>query len=65
MTHLINPEIAFKKAIKTFLLSSNPDKPNYAGNYMYMCNDVKNDKSVMLFKHIDTREYLFVPYLNN
>lgn len=52
----MNPVDAFNAAIKSGALSDNPSDSNYAGLYMYM----GNEGSLMLFKHINTREYLKV-----
>jgi len=51
-----DPQLAFRDAIASGRLSSNPAAENYAGRYMYMgtrCNG-KGDA----FKHSLTREYL-------
>ena len=48
---------AFERAIAAGVLSENPRSPLYAGNYMYMHTAAGN---VDVFKHIDTRQYLYV-----
>ena len=45
---------AFKDAIDTGRLSTNPNAANFAALYMYMHTDQTDDQ----FKHIMTREYL-------
>jgi hypothetical protein len=49
-----DPEQAFDHAIEVGLLTTSPDCPDYAGNYMYMYTADGLD----YFKHIDTREYI-------
>jgi hypothetical protein len=45
---------AFDKAIAEARLSDNPNKWNYAGDFMYM----GREGGVDLFKHRDTRQYI-------
>lgn len=52
----MNPKEAFDFAIKSGTLSITPTAPNYAGRYMYM----GTSRTEILFKHIDTREYVKV-----
>ena len=55
--HFKPPEAAFNHAIEVGALSTDPTHPDYAGNYMYMHTAAGN---VDVFKHIDTRQYLYV-----
>lgn len=54
----IEPKQAFNHAIATGDLSDKHDSPDFAGLYMFM---YATDK-LLYFKHINTREYLHVPY---
>jgi hypothetical protein len=55
----MSPNLAFTIAIENGLLSSNPNDQNYAGLYMYMgVQHQGTDKEVLLFKNINTREYI-------
>jgi|APHig6443717497_1056834.scaffolds.fasta_scaffold06864_5 hypothetical protein len=55
----MSPNLAFTIAIENGLLSSNPNDHNYAGLYMYMgVQHQGTDKEVLLFKNINTREYI-------
>ena len=49
------PDLAFAEAIRVGRLTENPKDKNFAGNYMYMGTDDKDDD---LFKNIETRQYL-------
>lgn len=48
-----NPQEQFEKAIACGHLSTDKEVTNYVGYYMYMG---ENDR-VIMFKHINTREY--------
>lgn len=45
---------AFEQAISAGWLSTDPDSPKFAGNYMYMGTD---EFGIDLFKNILTRKY--------
>lgn len=47
----------FDLAIDVHHLSANIKAWNYAGNYMYMSNNIIGEHRVVQFKHHDTREY--------
>ena len=48
-----NSQEVFRNAINNCILSSNPSKPNYAGNFMYM----HSQDNIDYFKHKLTRRY--------
>jgi hypothetical protein len=52
-----NPQDMFNLAIERGVLSTSPNMPNYAGNYMYMHSDTQGR---VHFKHIDTRRYIYL-----
>ena len=42
-------------------LSANPSDTNYAGKFMFMgVHQQGTDNEKLMFKHIDTRHYLYV-----
>ena len=51
-----NPQLAFNQAIEDGLFSTNPQKENYVGKFMYMGT---NEVGVDLFKNIATRKYAY------
>lgn len=52
---------AFESAIMQKALSANPSDPNYAGKFMFMgVHQQGTDNEKLMFKHIDTRHYLYV-----
>jgi hypothetical protein len=55
----MSPNFAFRIAIENGLLSGNPNDKNYAGLYMFMgVSDAGTLNEALLFKNINTREYL-------
>ena len=52
-----DPQAAFQRAIDAGALSTDPDAADYVGEYMYMYSP---DDGRDAFKHIETREYIFV-----
>ena len=58
---------AFKNAVSAGVLSKDHGAANFAGRYMYMFTEefTKPDgtrSEIDAFKHIDTREYIRVPF---
>jgi hypothetical protein len=52
---------AFESAIMQKALSANPSDTNYAGKFMFMgVHQQGTDNEKLMFKHIDTRHYLYV-----
>lgn len=49
----VDPQEAFKEAIKTGILSDNETSQNFAGNFMYMYSR----DGINYFKNINTRKY--------
>ena len=58
-TYNLNAADCFDYAINAGVLSADPKASNFAGHYMYMgLQHADTDNAGLLFKHIDTRQYL-------
>jgi hypothetical protein len=53
--------IAFETAIENKKLSADSSSSLYAAKFMYM-HSTAGEKKLDYFKHIDSREYLIIPY---